>query len=255
MMNLIFIHGVNQQTTGYSRGFYNLILKNYKGILAKKGCAQKEIDEKASQLVQKELLWADTTADLTNRYLTFEFGPKKKSFLCNLIAPGIDPVVIQILYYVKDKGDKNSGVMNILGRVDNKFKEYQKDGMKDCIIVAHSLGSVIAFDYVFGFRKYKLDPSVNVKAFITMGSPIPIFTTSMGHIESDLKLPANVNQWVNILDKDDAIARYCVPFFKNIDIREIEVDTGINPMKSHGFYWKSKQTAKKVAEIISETDF
>ena len=255
MTNLIFIHGVNQQVTGYSRGFYNLILKNYKSILKRRGCERKEIDEKASQLVQKELLWADVTTDLTNRYLTFEFGPKKKSFLCNLIAPGIDPVVIQILYYVKDKGDKNSGVMNILGRVDNKFKEYQKDGMKDCIIIAHSLGSVIAFDYVFGFRKYKLDPSVNVKAFITMGSPIPIFTTSMGHIESDLKLPANVSQWVNILDKDDAIARYCAPFFKNIDIREIEVNTGINPIKSHGFYWQSKPTAKKIAEIISETDF
>ena len=26
-MNIIFIHGVNQQVTGYSRGFYNLILK------------------------------------------------------------------------------------------------------------------------------------------------------------------------------------------------------------------------------------
>jgi hypothetical protein len=251
-MNLIFLHGVNQQVTGYSSSLYNLVLKAYKKLLVKNGLKPQEAQDKANQLVQKELLWADVTTDLTNRYLTLEFGPKKRSFLCNLIAPGIDPIVIQILYYLKDKGDRASGTMNILGRVDAKFKEYQKDGMKECVIVAHSLGSVIAFDYVFGFRKYMLDPSVTVKAFITLGSPIPIFTTSMGHTESDLKLPSNVKQWINILDKDDAIARYCRPFFKNIDIREIEVDTGMNPIRSHGYYWYSKPTAKKIAEIIGD---
>ncbi|MCM8796511.1 MAG: hypothetical protein NC923_01305 [Candidatus Omnitrophica bacterium] len=196
--------------------------------------------------MQKELLWADVTTDLTNRCLTFEFGPKKKPFWCNLIAPGIDPVVIQILYYVKDKGDKYSGAMNILERVDNKFKEYHKEGMKGCIIVAHSLGSVIAFDYIFGFRKYRLDASVTVKAFISLGSPIPIFTSSMGHVDSDLRLPPNIKRWVNILDKDDAIARYCKPFFKHIDIEEIEVNTGMNQIKCHGSYWQSKPTAKRI---------
>lgn len=43
MTELIFIHGVNQQVTGYSSGLYNLILKNYKDILKNKGYKQKEI--------------------------------------------------------------------------------------------------------------------------------------------------------------------------------------------------------------------
>ena len=97
-----------------------------------------------------------------------------------------------------------------------------------------------------------LDAKGSVKTFVTMGSPIPIFTASMGYIESELKLPANVKQWVNILDKDDAIARYCRPYFKNIDIREIEVNTGSNPIKSHGYYWYSKPTARIVAKMIEE---
>lgn len=252
-MDLIFIHGVNQQTTGYSREFFNLILSNYKGILKKKGYGQEEIEKKSSDLVQKELLWADVTTDLTNRYLTFEFGPKNRSFICKFITPAIDPIVIQILYYVKDKGNKDSGAMGILSRVGAKFKAYQDAGMKECIVVAHSLGSVIAFDYLFGFRKYMLDAGITIKAFITLGSPIPIFTASMGYIESGLKLPTNVKRWVNILDKDDAIARYCRPFFKNIDIDEIEVNTGLNPIKSHGYYWQSRPTAKHIAKVIDES--
>lgn len=254
MINLIFIHGVNEQITGYSREFYNLILKNYKYILLKSGYKKEDTEEKALQLIHRELLWADTTTELTTRYLNFEFGPKKRSFLCNLIVPKVDPLIIQILFYVKDKGDRDTGAMDILERVDNKFKEYQKEGLKNCIIIAHSLGSVIAFDYIFGFRKYKLDPSVTVRAFVSLGSPIPIFTSSMGHVDSDLKLPNNIDQWINILDKDDAVARYCKPFFKNIDIREIEVSTGMHPIKCHGFYWQSKPTAKKIAEIISEIE-
>lgn len=41
--------------------------------------ASREIEEKAAILVHNELLWADTTTDLTNRYLTFQFGTKKRS--------------------------------------------------------------------------------------------------------------------------------------------------------------------------------
>jgi len=252
MTNLIFIHGINEQTSGYSRGLYNMILKYYKAALLKKGLKEKEARERAMALIPRELLWADVTTDITTRYLTLQYGPKNKSLLCRMLTPKIDPLVMQILFYVKDKGDKKTGEMGILERVDRKFMEYQKEGLKDCVIVAHSLGSVIAFDYIFGFRKYKLPRSVVVKSFISFGSPIPIFISSMGHVDSDLKLPENVHQWVNILDKDDAVARFCAPFFKNIDIREIEVNTGMNPIKSHCYYWQSVPTARKIAEIISD---
>jgi len=250
MTNLIFIHGVNEQKTGYSRKFFELIIGNYKKILEKKGVSKKEIEDRALGLVQRELLWADVTTDLTSRYLNLEYGQKKRPLLCRLIAPKIDPLVIQMLYYLKDKGDKNSGMMSILGKVDAKFKEYHSGDTKDCIIIAHSLGSVIAFDYMFGFRKYRLDPAVNVKAFITIGSPIPLFTSAMGYADSEVKLPVNIKRWMNILDRDDGVARYCQPFFKNIDIREIEVSTSKNILKTHGAYWRHKQTAKKIAEII-----
>ena len=122
---------------------------------------------------------------------------------------------------------------------------------KNAVIIAHSLGSVIAFDYVFCFRdKCRLDKDITIKSFITLGSPIPLFTSAMGHPDSDLQLPPNVKKWVNILSPKDGIARYARPFFKNIPIEEHEVFTGFFPLQAHAGYWKNKQTASLIADEV-----
>ncbi|MFH1777742.1 MAG: hypothetical protein ABH952_09335 [Candidatus Omnitrophota bacterium] len=109
------------------------------------------------------------------------------------------------------------------------------------------------FDYIFGFRKYALSPEANVKAFITLGSPIPIFVSAMGHVESDLTLPSNVKTWYNLFDNDDGIARRCKPFFPKIPLQDINVRTGIFPISAHTKYWNNKNTANRIAKIISKT--
>ncbi len=252
MINLIFIHGVNYQTTGYSNWLFKQIKVCYRIHLKQKGLKAKEIEDRLAQLVQKEFLWADVTTNLTNRYLDLEyelFGKKKG--LWNWVTRRVDPLALQIMYYIKDKGDKQSGEMSILKRIDDSFHSASQTS-KDMVIVAHSLGSVIAFDYIFGFRKYYLDPACNVLSFITMGSPIPIFTSAMGHVDSELKLPANVKSWYNIFDKDDGIARRCKPFFQNIPLQDIQVRTGIFPISAHINYWRNKQTASVIARVLSK---
>ena len=251
MINLIFIHGVNDQTTGYSNWLFEKIKDYYRSLLKHKGMAEDKIEQRLAQVVQKEFLWADVTTNLTNRYLQLEyelFGGKKG--LWNWVAKKVDPLALQIMYYIKDKGDKQSGVMSILKRIDDSFKSATQQS-KDVVIVAHSLGSVIAFDYIFGFRKYYLDPSCNVLAFITMGSPIPIFTSAMGHVDSELELPENVKAWYNVFDNEDGIARRCKPFFQDIPLEEIQVNTGILPISAHINYWRNKQTASVIAKVLN----
>jgi pimeloyl-ACP methyl ester carboxylesterase len=153
------------------------------------------------------------------------------------------------MYYIKDKGDKASGVMGILAEIDRKIRFITQD-IKECLIIAHSLGSVIAFDYLFGFRKYRFPEDVLVQAYISMGSPIPIFTSSMGHVDSELSLPANIKHWYNIYEQEDAIARRCAPFFKNIPVKDLQVNTGLLPLSAHARYWKNKQTAEAIAKIL-----
>ena len=238
MFNLVFIHGINSQTTGYSNQLFDNIKNAYSTEIRKNGLPEKEVQDKVASLVQKEVIWADVTTDLTNRYieLEYELYAKKKGFW-NFVFKGIDPLVLQILYYVKDKGDKQSGTMSILQRVDDKFKEITETS-KEMIVIAHSLGSVIAFDYLFSFRKFGLDASWNVPAFITLGSPIPLFVSAMGYADSNATLPSNVKSWFNIFDNEDGVARRCKPFFKNIDVQDLNVSTGFWPIDAHAKYWQ-----------------
>ena len=80
MVNLIFIHGINYQTIGYSNWLFKSIVNNYGKILKRKGVAENEIEQKKAWFVQKEILWADVTTGLTNRCLNLEYelyGKKK----------------------------------------------------------------------------------------------------------------------------------------------------------------------------------
>lgn len=252
MTNLIFIHGVNSQTTGFSNTLYRNILKSYKKGLIKNKVSETEAEGKAQALIQKEILWADATTDLTNQYLTWQLDISKRPGKWNFLIKQIDPLVLQILFYVKDKGDKKTGLMCILREVAEDFKKICSSNADKAVIIAHSLGSVIAFDYVFGFRKYKLDPSINVEVLITLGSPIPIFNAGMGHVESEAALPPNLKRWINILDPDDGVARYCRRYFKNLKVEDMEVNTGFGPLSAHAGYWKSERVAESIAKKLIE---
>lgn len=251
MTNLIFIHGISAQTTGYSNKFFKNIVRAYVASLIKSGVPQKDAQDKASEFVQKELLWADITTDLTNRYLSLQYDFKKRLGKWNFVIKPVDPLVVQIMYYVKDKGHKK-GPMSILKDIDYDFKRACSNKPDKVVILAHSLGSVIAYDYVFGFRRYKLNPKICVEALITLGSPIPLFTSAMGYVDNKIKLPDNVKRWINILDPDDGVARYCKPYFKNIGIEDKEVNTSWEPLGAHAGYWKAQGVADVIAEKFQE---
>ncbi len=245
-MNIIFIHGVGEAKARYSDILFRNIIKECK-------MAKKDID--ISSINQCEVIWDGATEGLIARYNKIKRKPKLKLQVRSLLKffyGFIDPIVIQIMYYIKDKGDKKTGRMSILKTVHNKIEQYHNKYGREDIIVAHSLGSVIAFDYVFGFRRYRYSKRAKLKALITLGSPIPIFTTAMGHSESDLSLPKNVTKWINILDEDDGIARHCKPFFRKIPIEQKTIDTGTNPYTAHTGYWKSKEVAKAIAKEINK---
>ena len=259
-LKLIFIHGVNNQITNYSENLFQKILTASRRKLTSEKIENSAIDGILNRVVRHEVMWADLTTSLTARYDQLQY-PKRK-FLWDFTTKKIDPLAMQIMQYIKDKGDKQTGPMNILRDVDDDIAkvflqtnigEFVPGQDKNAIIIAHSLGSVIAFDYIFCFRdKCRLDPTVTIKAFITLGSPIPLFTSAMGHPDSELTLPHNVQKWVNIISRNDGIARKIQPFFKNIPINEHELFTSFLPIKSHCDYWKSKSVASLIADEVLE---
>lgn len=262
-LKIIFIHGVDDQPTNYSSKLFKKIISACKTILTAQGFDETAIHNILTKSVQHEVMWAQITTDLTNRYLQLEYE-KHPHLFWDILKKPIDPLAIQIMQYIKDKGNRVGGQMNILREIHNDMKNIfswedlgEDSSLKNnSIIVAHSLGSVIAFDYIMGFRKEyslsNLKKHITLNSFITMGSPIPIFTTAMGHPDSDLRLPDFVKKWINILSVRDGIARYIQPFFRNIPIQEYEVSTGFFPIQAHTGYWKDDLTAEIIALEVLE---
>lgn len=257
-LKLIFIHGVVAQNTDYAQVMYDKILSRCRRQLQASGKSREAIEALVA-VVEHEILWANFTADLTNRYLQLAY-PTTPWFWGKITKP-LDPLMVQILEYVKDKGDERTGVMNILAGVDKEFErifKYSDIGADpapheghNAIIIAHSLGSCIAFDYIMGFRKtHRLSRRINIKSFITMGSPLPIFISAMGHPDSDLTLPSNVHRWVNIRSPRDGIARSVKPFFRKIPIEEHTVSTRFLPMAAHKSYWSDDATVSIIAREV-----
>lgn len=258
-LKLIFIHGISDQTTNYSQKLYQNILADCRRQLRLQGKSDPAIDDLLSRVIHHEVLWANLTTDLTNRYLQLAYA--RPNFFWNHFTRGVDPLALQIMQYIKDKGDKTTGPMNILADVEASMgRIFTADDLGEtpapgeghqAIIIGHSLGSVIAFDYVMGFRpRHALDSDITVQSFITMGSPIPLFISAMGHPDSDLVLPPHIKKWVNIMSHRDGVARSMLPFFHHIRIQEHQVRTKFSPLAAHSAYWRDPATAHIIASEI-----
>jgi pimeloyl-ACP methyl ester carboxylesterase len=112
------------------------------------------------------------------------------------------------------------------------------------IVVAHSLGSVVAYEALCAH------PEWNVDTLITLGSPLGI-----RKLVFDILQPApsnargtrpKVRQWINIADEGDIVAleKKLDPLFGGVDDRSV-----YNGWKSHDV--KRYLTAKVTAEAIA----
>lgn len=85
----------------------------------------------------------------------------------------------------------------------NEIVDLQLPRKDECIVVAHSLGSIVAYNLLMNRQ-----PAKNVKAFITLGSPLGI-KSIYDRLPSDAsprKAPPAVGQWHNLRDKHDTVA-------------------------------------------------
>lgn len=69
-----------------------------------------------------------------------------------------------------------------------------------CVVVAHSLGTVVGYNVLS-----KLPQTVQVKKYITVGSPLGLNAIKK-NLESPLKMPPCVESWFNAYDDRDVVA-------------------------------------------------
>ncbi len=135
-------------------------------------------------------------------------------------------------------------------------------------ILAHSLGSIIAYDYLFDVfgkprgkrRRVRRDGRQRLGHFFTTGSPIALFLLRKAHLMLDAsalaKNPVGIQRprgtWVNFWNHQDILAYPLERFFPRL-VDDQLVDTGSLIFNSHLGYWNNRDVAERVADELLGT--
>jgi hypothetical protein len=166
--------------------------------------------------------------------------------------------------YYSDKKLKNSNLLIkevIRKRLYKILQSYQGNSI---MLIAHSMGSIIAFDVL----KNHLE-DISIDTFVTIGSPLglPIITTKIIKEhggKSELTVPMNIKKnWYNFSDLEDKVAINFdlsddyAPSASGIKILDFEIYNNYeinnerNPHKVYG-YLRAPQLSQKIDEFIIE---
>jgi hypothetical protein len=152
-------------------------------------------------------------------------------------------------------------------------------------IIAHSLGSVIGFDYLFSlFKKDELfvpPPKPDMSSeerellkerfchFFSFGSPIGLFMMQKGSLWDDDEPFSTIYNpvrgqgrvWRNFYDRDDLIAYPLAQLFsinqqenKDCLLEDISLETGFLVFDAHTNYWQNQELARGIVRVIAPGD-
>jgi hypothetical protein len=89
----------------------------------------------------------------------------------------------------------NSGVRSQVDRIVEKELD-----QSPCVVVAHSLGTVVAYNVLFN-----ASAALDVRLFVTVGSPLGLNAVK-NNLDGPLAKPVCVSRWFNARDKRDIVA-------------------------------------------------
>lgn len=141
------------------------------------------------------------------------------------------------------------------------------------IVVAHSLGSVIASDHFYDLHKGRrsaatpLERGETFTSFYTLGSPIALWTERYGDFSRPVEIPGKTSddpviaaaaEWINFYDPDDVLSFPLKGLSAHYDQavdedRSVSVGAfllGMSPA-SHVAYWNDKAVLRPIANSLA----
>lgn len=263
--HILIIHGIGKATTGYSRELSEGIARQSRVIF-------RDNANPPPTLIFHEVLWDDVLAreqallaDILRKGFGLAvrgapssvwqkiFGVLKR--MINTLRTDIAAEYIEDILSYREQ----STYQLIHVRVADALKEVAKDpGPASVSIVAHSLGTVIASDFIFDRQKNRerLAGPVVFKNFFTLGSPIALFALRYGGADlftSPARLEDSSGVWLNIFDKDDPVG-YPLKTLNGAYTEAVSQDVWVNTGSfgiSHVKYFKHEGVCRLIAERLS----
>lgn len=245
--SVVIIHGVGNQNTGYSKPLQDLLkaedpsLHFTEVLWSDLGSVLRQAEDPSKQkereAAEQELLNEINAAEQK----ALGSGPPSPATPQNeqqmrdeyAAARGFVSPIVSYEYISADQRRR------IQQRLHDAL-DWSAQHAEKTYVIAHSLGSVIAFDCLQAWEGGT--PPGKVAFLTTMGSPLgkSIFA---GHRGRPRGRPAIVDGWVNFYSPRDVISSSLSGAYSNVDDRNVR--TPLLPLAAHSSYWTH-------ADVVSE---
>lgn len=260
-LGVLIIHGMGSQNENFA---CPMIMKLMKGI------------PDHVKICWKPVCWASVLSE-SERELWDQLSSKNdlhwvvlRQFIINYLG---DAFAYQVV-----PEDPNSPYHQIHEKVHESILDLRRklgDKDKPVIIIAHSLGSVIMFNYIWDRQNWdeeikkgkdpygatQFERMETLAGFVTSGSPIPLYTLAYDPVEPiDFPpdtLPDNLKKeakWLNFFDVNDVLGwplKTLNASYKNTVTDDLKINVGLTPLCHHG-YWTNDNFTEPVAQFISD---
>jgi hypothetical protein len=168
-----------------------------------------------------------------------------------------------VVSYSSTEGERR--LRNFVYRELDKIVRYESPSFS---ILAHSLGSIIAYDYLFDLfgkpvskrRRVRADGRQRLEHLFTTGSPIALFLLRKAHLllkagalsKNPVGLRRPRGSWLNFWNHQDVMAYPLERFFPRL-VSDRLVDTGSLIFNSHLGYWTNRHVAEQIADALFGT--
>ena len=272
-----FVHGIGRTEPGYSAPLAKMLAARFTDRVGR------ETTDPASQVVFEEVNWSVALQAAEDRLwermkpgadLRFE---RLRHFMLDFAA---DAIAYQPTHSDRSAYDTiHAEVAATMARLTDRA-----GARAPLIVVAHSLGTVIASNYFYDLWKPRgsfLAPEVRARIgrtplerggtlarFYTMGSPIALWSLRYPGYGTPIRMPARTlarnhpglrPEWINLYDADDVIgyplkplnALYAAAVSEDLPVSVGTWLTGWNPL-AHTGYWGSRGVADLIADSLAD---
>jgi hypothetical protein len=265
-LNVLIIHGMGDQPEDFSIGFQNELLSKF--ITSLDYLTQDYSISRPSESVPLNFIpgWWAPVMDSTQKELERRIYNKKIPFLRKFGMAFMGDVVAY----------QGEPVYNEIHRcLAEALRAYLVTGSGHLTVIAHSLGSVIASDFVYD-NTIKIGKSfqdgfgVSFSNFFTLGSPLvlyamrsangEVFTPSklLDHFDRPVRVESETGYWLNLTDDNDIIGYPIKPInrsYREAVTADLTVDVGDlltrwNPL-SHAHYWDNGGVTRIIADKLA----
>ncbi len=260
-VNALIIHGIGDVRPGYSRRLQEGLQEEFNRQLRQ---LLKDSVDRSSFLKCTEIFWSDV------------LSPNQEK-LKAILKKDVPPVVfgkgpgIFLWSFLKNRwaGFQTQfaarSVCDIIGyanpeariRIWEKIREVLNTVQGEVTFIAHSLGTVLAFDFICEQQKKTgwMNDRCCLSNFFTFGSPLALF--NLCYDEVLFKKPVDIENeqgvWINIFDRDDPVGYKLKPLDENYN-KAVFADKEINAggfLFCHLHYWEKPETCRLLGRKLA----